>query len=113
MSYIYWFYFIKQKHLFNMIKDILKPTSIWYLVRSSVVYIGLFALCPMLFQLIVKYFLYRFSHLDSLLINMIKLVVMVDVVILRLSSFGAIVIYSLIIPFSEMDAESRKTDLMK
>lgn len=59
--------------MFNLMEDILKPTSIWGLVRSSVVYVGFLILWPMLFQLIARYFL-RFNNIDSLLINKIKMI---------------------------------------
>lgn len=86
-----------------MMKDILKPTSIWVLVRSSVVYIGFLILWPMLFQLIARYFLRRFNNIDSLLINKIKLVVMVDAGILLLVSILALMMYFLMISSSDMD----------
>ncbi|EMC26600.1 hypothetical protein SMU86_10420, partial [Streptococcus mutans U2A] len=112
MSCIYWFYFIKQKHMFNLMEDILKPTSIWGLVRSSVFYFGFLILWPMLYQLIARYFL-RFNNFDSLLINKIKLVVMVDAGILLLVSILALVMYFLMITFSDMDDKSRKEGLLK
>lgn len=109
ISYIYYIYFIKQKHLWNMLQDILKPTSIWGLVRSSVVYIGLLVLCPIfisiLFQLVVKYFIYRFTNPDSLLINVVKIVALTDVLMLLLSSLGAILMYVITILFSDLPSK--------
>lgn len=109
ISYIYYIYFIKQKHLWNMLQDILKPTSIWRLVRSSVVYIGLLVLCPIfisiLFQLVVKYFIYRFTNPDSLLINVVKIVALTDILMLLLSSLGAILMYVITILFSDLPSK--------
>ena len=106
ISYIYYIYFIKQKHLWNMLQDILRPTSIWRLIRSTLIYIGLLVLCPIfisiLFQLVVKYFIYRFTNPNSLLINVLKIVALTDILMLLLSSLGAILMYSITILFSEL-----------
>ncbi|EPV91408.1 hypothetical protein SAG0014_12540 [Streptococcus agalactiae FSL S3-586] len=106
MSYIYWFYFIKKNHLFNMLQNVLRPKSIWKFVQSSVVYIGLLVLCPCLFQLAIQYIIYRFNHPDSLVINMVKLVALADALMLLMGSFVVHLMYVIIIPFSKLSKDS-------
>lgn len=105
MSYIYWFYFIKQNHLYHLLNDILKSKNIWILLKTSAIYIGCLIVCPLIYQFVVMYYLYQFNHFDSMLINMVKLGIMSDVLILLIGSIGTIFMYLITIPFIQFSSE--------
>lgn len=113
ISYIYYIYFIKKNRLGKILQGILRPTTSWRLIVSLMTDVGILVLLPSILFLAVKY-LNLFVSSSSLLLNIIKLVTLVDIsIVLIVGKFSVMLLpfLYLLIRFIKFPSENSSENL--
>lgn len=92
ISYIYYIYLIKKNRFGKILQGILRPTTSWRLIVSLITDVGILVLLPSILFLAVKY-INLFVSSSSLLLNIIKLVILVDIsIVLIVGKFSVMLL---------------------